>query len=119
MPLEYNRKEWQLLRGVLAQLSGLIREQKPETCKRRLFSDAFIKEEQQQLAQYREIFRDVMKQYQRQQVTLNVTSSYFQAKRNRQSNEDSGSTDESAGMLCDFDIEAALENMPLQKFTIE
>lgn len=54
-----------------------------------------------------------MKQYQRQCVTLNVTSSYFQTKRKRQNNEESGSTDDSAGVLCDFNIEAALENMPL------
>jgi len=83
MPYEYNQKEWQLLRSVMAQLSGLIRDQKQETYKRRIFSEEFIKEEQQQLNQYREIFRDVMKQYQRQCVTLNVTSSYFKAKRKR------------------------------------
>jgi len=118
MPYEYNQKEWQLLRSVMAQLSGLIRDQKQETYKRRIFSEEFIKEEQQQLNQYREIFRDVMKQYQRQCVTLNVTSSYFKTKRKRPNNEESGSTDESAGVLCDFDIEAALEHMPLQRFTI-
>ncbi len=46
MPIEYNHKEWQLIRGVLAQLSGLLREQKIEINKRRIFSWAFLEEEQ-------------------------------------------------------------------------
>jgi len=46
MPIEYNYKEWQLIRGVLARLSGLLRERKVEIIKQRIFSWAFLEEEQ-------------------------------------------------------------------------
>lgn len=58
-----------------------------------------------------------MQQYINQRVTLNVTNSYFPAKRQPQRNDDS--TDESVGVLCDFKIDEALEKMSLSKFTIE
>jgi hypothetical protein len=84
MPLEFNRQEWQLLRSCFQTISAKLTD-RPEV-KRRVFSQSFIDDEILQLYSYREIFRDVMKQYTKQRVTLNVTSAFVPS---RNENEES------------------------------
>ena len=57
-----------------------------------------------------------MKQYLRQHVTLDVTNSFMPVQ--KPNNEESTELD-TAGVICDFNLEMALESMPLQNFTIE
>jgi hypothetical protein len=90
-----------------------------EESKRRLFSDRFVQDELALLNQYRDIFRDVMKQYLNQHVTLDVTNSFIPAAAAQTHNDDSTELSTTGGVICDFNLEAALESMPLQKFTIE
>jgi hypothetical protein len=47
MPLEYNQKEWKLLRGVFQSIGATILER--EETRRRVFSERFIEEELAQL----------------------------------------------------------------------
>lgn len=75
LPLEYNRKEWQLIRTVFQTIGATLSER--EITRRRVFSERFVEEETAQLNQYREIFRDVMKQYLRQHVSLDCTNSFL------------------------------------------
>lgn len=52
-----------------------------------------------------------MKQYVKQKVTINITRQPKEKLDNDSDNNDS--THESIGIICDFDIEAALEQIPL------
>jgi len=76
LPVELNQREWSIVRQSYCQnnLSGPKAGRQARSRPRRLFSAQFIFEETCKLQRYRQIFREIMEQYGRQRVHLNVIS---------------------------------------------